>query len=141
MNPHETNVRRSVLRPAVDVGLESVAVRTAVPEKLGDLDLVCAADRWLCRYKSYEVLVLFELPLRRRARSIRLREQYYIFFRVGFRRRFLNDFQHLVFRDFLNSRRLIGFCNRLSRNIFGNSAGRGIFLAARNEQQCSCQKK
>src|SRR5690606_9881770 len=48
-NPHEADPAGLRLEPAGNVGLEVVAVRTAVPEELRDLDLLGARARRLRR--------------------------------------------------------------------------------------------
>src|SRR5690606_15254616 len=70
---HETHVRRRALRPRVDDRLEVAAVRAAVPEHLGYLDLVRAADRRLRGHQALEMHAFAETPLALRLADVRPR--------------------------------------------------------------------
>jgi hypothetical protein len=89
---HEADISGFTIRdPAIDCGLERVAMRAAIPEELGNLDLVSTADGRLCRHEARVVLALLELPLARDGGNISLRKHNRLLVRCGFSSRFLDD--------------------------------------------------
>jgi hypothetical protein len=57
-NTNKAGIGRNALCPLVDLGFETVAMRTAVPEYFGNLDLIGTPDRRLCRNETMIVLPL-----------------------------------------------------------------------------------
>ncbi len=70
-------------------------MRAAVPENLGDLDLVRAADRRLGRHHANVMLTFLELPLSRFGRRLGNGKHDGLVGRLCFGCRFLDDFERL----------------------------------------------
>ena len=93
----------------------------AVPENLGNLDLVGAADSRLCRHQSLVMLAILELPFAASG-GVRLRQQQRDFIRADFfriRRRFFDQGRRCVavLGRRLNNLLRRGLCNVIARRI------------------------
>jgi hypothetical protein len=90
-------------------------VRAAVPEELGNLDLVGTADRRLGRHHTLIMLALLVFPLPRRCRHIGLGQQDSLLFGLGLRRRLLHDFERFFIPGGLGNG--VGRCAVVGRQL------------------------
>ena len=106
-------------------------MRAAVPEKLGNLDLVGASDRGLCGREAVIVPIFLELPRASRGSCVGLSKDDSLFLGFRFGGGFLNDLE-----CFLHN---LGFCNRLFRGAYGRlfSCNRCWFVSAACREQQS----
>ncbi len=146
--PHRRNAYKAhrgrilLLGPVVDSRFERVAVRTPVPEDLGDLDLVGAAKCRLRRREAHVVFALIELPVVGRGGRLGLRQENGLLAFFGLGGGFLDDSRFDVFRGF--SCRYCLFDNSFldGSRFFGHDLCRLVFAAGGQDQsgqQQQCQ--